>query len=106
MWYYLIYKVVIKQEFDVRFIKQEAHRPHCSPNQTFIVLFVFPSISDNEVKHCEKKKMSSEQLENAKRAVFDDLLYEDITPPDSPKHSIDYEPISKDKDWLSINSEM
>mgnify|MGYP005950852165 CR=1 FL=1 len=50
--------------------------------------------------------MSSEQLENANRAVFDDLLYEDIMPPDSPQHSIDNEPISEDEDWLSINSEM
>lgn len=59
--------------------------------------------------------MSSEEFENAKRAVFDDSLYEDITPANSPQHSIDYNssqhsndygPISDDEDWLSINSEM
>lgn len=50
--------------------------------------------------------MSNKQLENAKRAVFVDSLYEDITPENSPQHSIDYEPIGDDGDWLSINSEM
>lgn len=54
----------------------------------------------------KKKKMSDEQLENAKRAVFVDSLYEDITPENSPQHLIDYEPISDEEDWLSINSEM
>lgn len=65
-------------------------------------------IVDNEVKNCKKKKMSNEQFENAKRAVYVDSLYEDITPVNSPQHSIDYmyEPISDDEDWLSIDSEM
>lgn len=63
-------------------------------------------IVDNEVKNCKKKKMSHEQLENAKRAVFVDSVYEDITPENSPQHLLDYEPISDEEDWLSINSEM
>lgn len=50
--------------------------------------------------------MSHEQLENAKRDVFVDSLYEDNTPENSPQHLIDYEPISNDEDWLSINAEM
>lgn len=50
--------------------------------------------------------MSNEQFENAKIAVYVDSLFEDTTPVNSPQHSNDYEPISDDENWLSINSEM
>ncbi|XP_062606869.1 uncharacterized protein LOC134268629 [Saccostrea cucullata] len=50
--------------------------------------------------------MSQEELNEAKKAVFISAMYEDITPVNSPpRPSTQYDPVSEDEDWPSLDPE-